>query len=99
MVTDSYLLEKLTSAQYALIGEGPIHNRLKRAYSNFALINTDEVHERYRCAFGRIRDALVAKGSVHATLDAMDDDAASNIAASIIDLHNAVRSGVPPACC
>ena len=100
MVTSSYLREKLINAQYALACHpGVIKERLEAAFFSFAPIETREVDERYRCAFGEIRDALLVTGNVQTTLEAMDEVDARKIAERIVDLSYTLQRDRPPSCC
>ena len=75
-----------------------LSNVWRRRYTSFAAICTADVDEQYRWAFGQIREALVAKGSIQTTLEAMDEAEAKKIAVSILELLDTLQRDRPPIC-
>lgn len=87
MATHSYLREKLIEARHVLACHpGAIKDRLEAAFLRFAPIETEDVDETYRGAYGKIVSTLLAKGSIKATMETMDENAATEVADSILDL-------------
>lgn len=91
---DDYLREKLMEACDALEHHpDAIKTGLEAAFRRFVPIEPGDLSEPYRSAFAEIRSALLAHGDINATLDVMEESAASAFADSIYALLDMMLTG------
>lgn len=102
MVDTSYLWEKLYIATHALAtGRGSLKERLHSAYLSFAHLGPEDFPEELQNDFAALEEQMTRvearadEGTVAATLQAIDDDEAAEIAGKIVDLYNTLATNYP----